>query len=1136
MYDGNLNDLDALPRGTAMAASVCRTQRLRFLFLTTIILLAALTLAVPALADYLGPDRTVTETERVRDPKNDVWTLIHVDPNDGYRDTCLIIHRCDEPPSVERQQALCGWIADSSGCEKAYRWKKKKVELPEATIAGDLNNCAPVEGWCSRTASLQLTAQEPLAGETILAVEGTRNGEVFACEGSSCSVSLFEGANSFTYWALSSFGDSSRMGERSARMDSRAPELSGEVSGTAGEAGWWVSPAVISAQASDPAPGSGLAAIEVFTDGSWAPYEGALTVGEGLHELRLRARDLVGHTTEADLSVRVDTRPPNLDTQVSGEEGEEGWWITPATVSVQASDPDPGSGLAVVEASVDGAEWIPAEEGLSLGEGVHDVFIRARDHAGHEVHERLAVQVDGQPPRMGFASPAEGGRIWVARKVLLQGFVQDATSDLRQATLSLGDETESIDLTPGGDGAWSYRWDTTAVSDGAYDLLLQAVDRAGNRQQARLTALVDNTPPRARLPDSWPIWQELTLRAADDGAGLRRIELTLHGGEMGDRRYRWRPAELPVVFRWDRLIDGQVAPVGKYWVTLEVLDQVWNRRVARGRLVIPAPEPRESPTLPVLAPVSVPTQGNPPFIPPTSEVAAAAPTRLLRSQVTATPPQLALRFEGDNPEVVEPASTTSDSSTLWGPAAVALAGAATAYALSRRRQRKAAEAERLRRAAWENSPAYREERLGRLRREGEARAAVLRAQMVSAPETAQEVLEVQRREEVGESQTSSEPASDLGQLKRMEAITRERDYVSPEPYVPPSPEPPPDLAGLERMRARTGDYERPSDAEQLARMERRAQADFTAAPKVVQMDEDLRTTYQVGALYTSGGLGPSLPLPTPLSEKSSSRRRSSDTPSPPSPVPPWNALVNNPPAIEYGSVDDLSPVPEEYREREDEYVEIDESTIRDLGKLLKVGRTVYKVDQARAIEYVLLDSGKVGVRVNDLVPPGSKLAHRLDLDIPGTRYNPSTLTGLTASNLMKSSVGSGALGAAYLTSLGSNVYDYGIGDQSDIGIWSNEFAASTMVDLLSSVTTGVISAGVVSVALIGASTVGFIAISSLPLWAPIAIAGAVGFFVGPIVNYCVETFDIKNKVTEGLSSLGGALENLKIIIEHKFSG
>ena len=77
--------------------------------------LISLLFVVPALAEYLGPDRHTVELVRVRDPDNDVWTLIHVDPDDGYLDTCLIIHTCEEHPSTIVQGVVDGFQEADSG-------------------------------------------------------------------------------------------------------------------------------------------------------------------------------------------------------------------------------------------------------------------------------------------------------------------------------------------------------------------------------------------------------------------------------------------------------------------------------------------------------------------------------------------------------------------------------------------------------------------------------------------------------------------------------------------------------------------------------------------------------------------------------------------------------------------------------------------------------------------------------------------------------------------------------------------------------------------------------------------------------------------------------------------------------------
>jgi hypothetical protein len=287
---------------------------------------------VSALAEYLGPNRHVVQVIQERNPSNDYWTCTNRLPPLGVRGTCILQNSsnpCPDAgghhPSREQQSAWCQWgtnYADwgGCGCTAAYTTRTVETDLPEATIAGELVGCSAVNGWCSAAATLHLTGGEPLAGESILAVEGTRNGEPFACGGATCDVPLIEGANAFTYWAISSFGDSSRMGTADVQVDTLPPALSADAAGTPGEGGWWVSSVTVSASASDAAPGSGLASFDVMVDGGgWTPYAGDVLLGDGVHDIRLRAIDGAGHAVETPYTLRVDTIPPGCSLNDPGQ-------------------------------------------------------------------------------------------------------------------------------------------------------------------------------------------------------------------------------------------------------------------------------------------------------------------------------------------------------------------------------------------------------------------------------------------------------------------------------------------------------------------------------------------------------------------------------------------------------------------------------------------------------------------------------------------------------------------------------------------------------------------------------------------------------------------------------------------------
>ena len=199
----------------------------RFIGLFLALILIAI-LASPVLAEYIGPKRTTVELVTVRDPDHDVWTLINDDPPLGILPVCLIIHTCDQHPGVASYGPTCLWgdnPAEHSSCSKAFKEESQEITYPEATIAAALQNCVLVDGWCTSTPTLHLTAIEPIVGKTITLVEGTRNNEAFACPGDVCDVPLLQGENDFTFWAISTWGDSSQIGAFSAKVDSLGPSI-----------------------------------------------------------------------------------------------------------------------------------------------------------------------------------------------------------------------------------------------------------------------------------------------------------------------------------------------------------------------------------------------------------------------------------------------------------------------------------------------------------------------------------------------------------------------------------------------------------------------------------------------------------------------------------------------------------------------------------------------------------------------------------------------------------------------------------------------------------------------------------------------------------------------------------------------
>ena len=224
--------------------------------LIIVIAILALVSVTPVLADYLGPNRTITETISIC--KVNLYECQFVPSKNTYKYKIVDSWSCSNESkpwkAYSNQPSSQGCFDGTAG--DTY-WAKEDIiqtvtnTYPPATINGALQNCTLNNGWCITVPQLSMSGAEPVSGYNIIAIEGSINGQTFACANSSCSVPLFEGNNNLSYWALSSWGDSSFMGTLTAKVDSQAPNITGALSGTLGSNSWYLGPVSFKGSASD---------------------------------------------------------------------------------------------------------------------------------------------------------------------------------------------------------------------------------------------------------------------------------------------------------------------------------------------------------------------------------------------------------------------------------------------------------------------------------------------------------------------------------------------------------------------------------------------------------------------------------------------------------------------------------------------------------------------------------------------------------------------------------------------------------------------------------------------------------------------------------------------------------------------
>ncbi|MEW6593143.1 MAG: DUF2341 domain-containing protein, partial [Candidatus Hadarchaeota archaeon] len=269
---------------------------------------------------------------------------------------------------------------------------------PPSTSHG-LSGAAGKSGWWRGDASVTLSAADGLSGvgTTLYRVDENAWQDytgLFTVSG--------DGVHSVEYYSVDVAGNEENAKSIEIKIDTLPPVTSHELSGAAGNAGWWRSDVTVTLSAADDnslTPDvSGVDFTEYRVDGGeWATYNAPISLHEdGIHLVEYRSADAAGNLeTIKSVEVRIDATPP-----VSSADKIEPYWRTSMPVEIAAAASDGGSGVAGVELfyrhSPDNREWgrwaslgakgAPPRSwrfDAPAGYGFYEVYTAAEDVAGN---------------------------------------------------------------------------------------------------------------------------------------------------------------------------------------------------------------------------------------------------------------------------------------------------------------------------------------------------------------------------------------------------------------------------------------------------------------------------------------------------------------------------------------------------------------------------------------------------------------------------------------------------------------------------------------------------------------------------------------------------------------------------------
>lgn len=464
------------------------------------------------------------------------------------------------------------YSVDNRGNVEPAKSATVKVDAVPPSTSPSLSGAIGNAGWHVGDVTLTLAATDATSGVVSTTVDSSPySGPV--------TIST-QGVSNHSYFSADNAGNAEVAQALSLKIDSAPPLVTPTIAGPAGNGGWYLGPVTLSLAASDAT--SGVASL--LLDGS--PYSGATTVAdEGATTHLYQATDVAGNVASGSATIQIDFTPPTVAYLLSGALGDDGWYISPVTAALAASDSASGIGSL----TLDGASYAGPVTISTQGDSLHTYD--ATDVAGNtSSSESFSLKIDTAPPASSLTSSSAGQAISGA--ITLSGSASDAISGLARVDVSIDGGATWNAATVNG-GQWSYSLNTVSLPDGPLTVSVRARDVAGNVQpdsgagSTSVPLLVDNTTPEAALsaPSSFcPLCGEtaaLNYSVGDATSGIASWTLTVVGGPT--LASGSTPASAS--FAWDG--DGLAA--GPYTVRLMATDTAGNTTDRSATIAITLP-------------------------------------------------------------------------------------------------------------------------------------------------------------------------------------------------------------------------------------------------------------------------------------------------------------------------------------------------------------------------------------------------------------------------------------------------------------------------------------------------------------------------------------------------------------------
>jgi len=419
------------------------------------------------------------------------------------------------------------YAVDNAGNVESAKTYSVKIDTSSPSSSHSLAGTLGDNDWYTSSVSVTISASDSGVGVNYIKYR-IDYGTWQTYYGASVAFTLTnDGEHTVEYYAVDKFGHQESTHTVTIKIDKTPPsECSFDVSGTLGNNDWYISTVYVSISSADET--SGISRIMYrINSGSWNTYTGTIQLSStGTYIIEAYAVDNAGHQgSTSQIQVKVDVDPPlSSHTIVEGNLGDNGWYTSQVTISLEANDV--GSGVDAIYYSIDGSQYVQYTQAFTIeGDGQHTLRYYATDIAGNvETTHEVIIGIDSTPPTadLVITSGTVGNNNWYISSVTFEIVGDDSTSGVAVIEYSINN------------GPWqTYSGPVALSASGVYNISYRAKDNAGNIGSTQVDVIrIDVDPPDTQLnivdyTSTYSSWYSgnvtIELVATDSHSGVSKI-------------------------------------------------------------------------------------------------------------------------------------------------------------------------------------------------------------------------------------------------------------------------------------------------------------------------------------------------------------------------------------------------------------------------------------------------------------------------------------------------------------------------------------------------------------------------------------------------------------------------------------